>query len=220
MKLELVIWGAGGHALCVTDAVRLAGQYEIVGYLDDLNPARANTLFCHKPIFGGREQLGRVMELGVTHLFFAFGDSAARQRLTLAVREVGFELVTVIHPSAIVAEDAEIGVGTVVLPGAVIAPHVQLGQNVIINTGASVDHECGLADGVHVCPGAHLAGHVRVGSGAWIGLGAVVLPSVQIGAGSIIGAGSVVLHDIPDRVVAYGNPAKVIRGVGPNDLSI
>jgi acetyltransferase EpsM len=62
-----------------------------------------------------------------------------------------------------------------------------------------------------VSPHATLCGNVSVGEGTWIGAGAIVIPGVKIGKNSIIGAGSVVVKDIPDGVVAYGNPCKVIR---------
>jgi acetyltransferase-like isoleucine patch superfamily enzyme len=52
---------------------------------------------------------------------------------------------------------------------------------------------------------------VEIGAGSWLGHGTVVLPGVSIGAHVVIGAGSVVTSDIPDRCVAVGNPARVIR---------
>jgi maltose O-acetyltransferase len=45
----------------------------------------------------------------------------------------------------------------------------------------------------------------------WLGANCIVLPGVRIGAGAVIGAGSVVTRDIPPRVIAAGNPARVIR---------
>jgi len=45
----------------------------------------------------------------------------------------------------------------------------------------------------------------------WLGARAIILPGVRIGTGSVIGAGSIVTRDIPPRVLAAGNPAKVIR---------
>jgi len=52
---------------------------------------------------------------------------------------------------------------------------------------------------------------VHIGDGSWLGHGVVVLPGVTIGAHVVVGAGSVVTHDLPDRCVAVGNPATVIR---------
>lgn len=52
---------------------------------------------------------------------------------------------------------------------------------------------------------------VHIGDDVWIGGGAIVLPGVRIGDRSVIGAGSVVTRDIPDDVLAAGNPCRVIR---------
>lgn len=52
---------------------------------------------------------------------------------------------------------------------------------------------------------------VEIGSDVWVGGGAIICPGVRIGSKSIIGAGSVVTRDIPDGVVAAGNPCRVIR---------
>jgi serine acetyltransferase len=52
---------------------------------------------------------------------------------------------------------------------------------------------------------------VRIGDGSWIGHGAVVLPGVTIGRHAVVAAGAVVVTDVPDRCVAGGVPAKVIK---------
>lgn len=61
-----------------------------------------------------------------------------------------------------------------------------------------------------------LAKPVRIGSDVWVGGAAIICPGVTIGARSVIGAGSVVTRDIPEGVVAAGNPCKVIRELGPS----
>ena len=49
--------------------------------------------------------------------------------------------------------------------------------------------------------------------GCWIGANSIILPGVTIGENSVIGAGSIVTKSIPDRVVAVGNPAKIIKKI-------
>jgi acetyltransferase-like isoleucine patch superfamily enzyme len=56
---------------------------------------------------------------------------------------------------------------------------------------------------------------VRICEGAWIGARSIVLKGVTIGAGSVIGMGSVVTRDVPPRTVVAGNPARVLREIGP-----
>lgn len=58
---------------------------------------------------------------------------------------------------------------------------------------------------------------VEIGSDVWVGGGAIILPGVRIGSRSVIGAGSVVTRDVPDDVLAAGNPCRVIRGVSDGD---
>ena len=54
---------------------------------------------------------------------------------------------------------------------------------------------------------------VEIGSDVWVGGGAIICPGVKIGSKTVIGAGSVVTRDIPDGVVAAGNPCRVIREI-------
>lgn len=197
--------------MVVADIVRLNGEYDIVGFLDDLNPERRDEDLYGATILGGRESLSSLRSEGVRHLILGFGNGAARLRLSALVRATGFSLATAIHPSAVMATDTSIGAGTVVTAAAVINPGSSIGENAIVNTSASVGHECLIGEGAHVGPGARLAGRVVVGRAAWIGIGAVAIEGVRIGAYSQVGAGGVVVNDIPEGVVAYGNPARVVR---------
>ena len=58
---------------------------------------------------------------------------------------------------------------------------------------------------------------VYIGENAWIGAGVIIVPGVHIGKNTVIGAGSVVTKDIPDNVVAVGNPCRVLREVSDRD---
>jgi maltose O-acetyltransferase len=54
---------------------------------------------------------------------------------------------------------------------------------------------------------------VDIGEDVWVGGGALILPGVRIGARSVIGAGSVVTRDVPDDVLAVGNPCRIVRSI-------
>lgn len=209
---KLVIWGASGHALVVADAIRLCGAYEIVGFLDSVNPQKKGTLFAGTPVLGGDEQLEGLLADGVRHIIIGFGNCAARIQAAETAVKFGFSLAQAIHPAAVIASDAAIGPGSVIAAGAVINPMVTIGSNVIINTCASVDHECVIADGAHISPGVRLAGNVYVGKAAWVGIGSTVIEKIHIGDFAVVGAGSLVLRDVPAHVVTYGVPAHVVRG--------
>jgi acetyltransferase-like isoleucine patch superfamily enzyme len=56
---------------------------------------------------------------------------------------------------------------------------------------------------------------IRICEGAWIGARSIILKGVTIGAGAVVGMGSVVTKDVPPRTIVAGNPARVIREIGP-----
>jgi acetyltransferase-like isoleucine patch superfamily enzyme len=96
--------------------------------------------------------------------------------------------------------------------GTMVGPNVQF---------VTVGHPVRPEDRFQETPGAPIlpfrpiafAKPITVGRMCWIGAGSIILPGVTIGDGTTIGAGSVVTKSIPARVVAAGNPARVIRSV-------
>lgn len=210
---KIVIWGAGGHALVVANAAEISRFFEVVGFLDDVNPKRRATLFSGKDVLGGREALEIVREAGVVDIALGFGDCGARLQIGSFLRENGFSVARILHPSSIISRDAVIGEGTVVLAGVVIDPGCEIGKYCILNNNATISHHSKIEDGAHVCPGVNIAGNVHIGRGAWIGIGATVIENLSIGESSFIGAGSTVVEDIPGGVLALGAPARVLRKV-------
>lgn len=58
---------------------------------------------------------------------------------------------------------------------------------------------------------------VHIGNNVWVGAGVIIVPGVTIGDNSVIGAGSIVTKDIPENVVAVGNPCRVLREICERD---
>ena len=58
---------------------------------------------------------------------------------------------------------------------------------------------------------------IHIGNNVWIGANTVIVPGVSIGNNSVIGAGSVVTRNIPDNVIAFGNPCNVVREISERD---
>ncbi|UCD51576.1 MAG: acetyltransferase [Phycisphaerales bacterium] len=210
-RKPLAIWGAKGPALIVAEIIRLRGEYDVVGYLDNLNPDRRGTGFGGARVLGGEEELGNLWESGVRHIAFAFQNNHARLRLAKMVKAKGFELATAIHPTACVSASARIGAGTVVRAQSAIGPETQIGENCIIGYGAMISHNCLIGDGAHLSSGVNVAGSVKIGRATWVGIGATIIDPKSVGDDCVVGAGAVVTNDVPDGVVAYGVPARVVR---------
>ena len=92
-----------------------------------------------------------------------------------------------------------------------IGKHVFIAANVHITTaGHPLDPEMRNS-------GLEYAYPVTIGDNVWIGSNVVILPGVTIGSNVVIGAGSIVTRDIPDGVVAVGNPCRVLRALTAED---
>ena len=210
---KVVIWGASGFARVVSDIVRLRNEFQLVGYLDDINLGRKGERLGESVILGGKEQLEKLAAEGVRNIILGFGDCRGRLNLSRVVKAMGFSLTSAIHPNAIISDEIQLGEGVIIGAGAVLDPLVAVGDGCIINRGALVGHESKLEDCVNIAPGVNVGGRVGIGKGTFIGIGATIINNIKIGSNVIIGAGSVVVKDIPDNVMAYGIPAKVVKNV-------
>lgn len=186
---KIYIYGSGGHGLVVADIARSIGYGEII-FLDD----------------GGKLKFHE--NLAKADIFIAIGDNKVRKILTERVVNAGFNVVSLIHKSAVVSQSAIIENGVVVMPNSVINAKAIIKNGAIINTGAIIEHECIVGEFAHISPNVALAGRVKVGELSHVGIGSCVIQGINIGKFCTIGAGSVVVRDISDGFKAYGNPAK------------
>lgn len=90
---------------------------------------------------------------------------------------------------------------------------VVFGNNVFIGPNCSFYTALHPLDAGERNEGLEYAKPITIGDNVWFGGSVTVLPGVTIGSNSVIGAGSVVTKDIPEGVVAVGNPCKVIREI-------
>ncbi len=125
------------------------------------------------------------------------------------IRKMG----NIIHDGLDISHTSKLGRGLLINSKVSIAAHTTIGDFVSINRHVSIGHHTTISDYCSINPGVNIAGNVSIGEGTTIGMGTNILHTVKIGKNSIIGAGSVVTKDIPDNVVAYGSPCKIIREI-------
>ena len=207
MGKKLLLIGGGGHCHSVLDSVLKLNEYDAIGIVDYSNDT-VNGI----PVVGNDEDLPRLRKNGWTDAFItvgSVGNTSLRHRLFQMVKNEGFTVPSIVDPTAIVADDAEIDEGCFIGKGAIVNAGSKIGKAAIINTGAIIEHDCIVGEFAHISPGAVLCGQVTVGNDTHIGAGSVVRQQIEIGNNSLIGAGSVVVKNIPVNVKAFGNPCKV-----------
>ena len=119
----------------------------------------------------------------------------------------------IIHANAAISSTSIIEQGCMINSHVTISAHTKIGQFVTINRNSSIGHHSVIEDFVSINPACNIAGRTVIGKESTIGIGSTILDGVKIGSNSIIGAGSLVTKDIPDHVLAYGSPCKVIREI-------
>ena len=205
MRNKLIIVGANGHGKVVADIAIKMNKWQSIAFLDDDESIKKSI---------GLEVIGKTTDAfnykDEADFFVAIGNNAMREKIQEKLIDYGLNIVSLVHPSAVIGTDVKIGIGSVVMAGVVINSSSKVGKGCIINTSSSLDHDNIIEDYVHISPGTNIAGTVRVGKGSWIGIGSVVNNNLNIINGCKVGAGAVVVKDITESGTYVGIPARRI----------
>lgn len=209
---NIIIFGAGPHAACIVDTIEKENKYKIIGFTHpDLE---IGSKFLGYQIIGRQENINQLIEqYEIFGGIIAIGDNWIRKQVYQIIIKLNpdFNFITTIHPTVYKARDVVIGKGSVILPGVFINIGAKVGNFCIINTNSSLEHYSIMEDFSSLSAGVTTGGFFKLGELSAIALGVTIFDRVTIGENTVIGSGSLVTKDIPGYVVAYGNPAKIIR---------
>lgn len=210
-KKKIVLIGGGGHCKVVISILKKLDNFKIAGIVDNY---KAESLISGIKIIGTDNDLRNIYKSGIHYALITVGstkDNTKRYTLFNMAKEIGYKFPVIISPEAIIDESVRIDEGTVIMPGNIINIDSSIGKNCIINTGTIIEHDCKIGNHCHIAPGVHISGAVNIGELSFIGIGTTIIQEITIGKNVTIGAGSVVVKDIPDHVIAVGNPAKIVK---------
>ena len=205
---RILVVGAGGFGREVLQWARDAwpgDSGKIVGFLSDdshVLDGHPGTL----PILGSPDTFEPQPTDG---LVLAIGIRGVRREVAEQLAARGARFLTLIHPTAIVADTAVIGPGSVICPYAIVSDAVRLGRFVLVNYHASLGHDAAAADYAVLSPYATLGGGAEVGEGAFLAIHATAGPRVIVGPGVVIAANSCALTSVPAGKLVYGVPGTV-----------
>lgn len=212
---RIVIVGAGGFGREVLQWARHAWPShagKIVGFLSE-DPHALDRHRPTLPILGSPDSFEPRPSDG---LVLAIGIRGVRREVAERLAARGARFLTMIHPTAIVADTAVIGPGSVICPYAVVSDAVRLGRCVLVNYHASLGHDATAGDYAVLSPYATLGGRAAIDADVFLALHVAVGPGVTVGARSSVAAGAVALHDVPAESLVFGVPGRHVSHVQPS----
>jgi len=204
MANTILIVGVGGLAKEMTDLATVLG-FEVEAYFTEQTAAVLHPMQDVRIV----SSLEAVASRSV---LIAIGDTRARQRF-FELLGGRFSLPTLIHPSACISPSVQLGQGVLVMQNVVVNAEARVADGALLNVGCCVAHDCTVGAFSHLAPSTQMGGGSSVGAGVFCGTSSVVLPNISVGDWSVCGAGSVVTKDVPERSLAIGVPAQVIKSL-------
>ncbi|NKB55270.1 MAG: hypothetical protein GKS00_02940 [Alphaproteobacteria bacterium] len=206
----VIVLGVGGHAAVVFDLLHIVGK-TVKGALVRIGAGLESPL-SNLAVLGDDSALSEYMpvDVNIANGIGATRNTEARRSAFSNAQALGFDFPALVHPSAIVAENVELGPGVQVMAGAIIQTGARIKANTIVNTGAQIDHDCLVGPHCHISPGAVLSGAIVIEANVIIGTGARLIQEVKVGADSHVGAGATVTGHIPKCSVVRA-PQSTVR---------
>lgn len=191
---KIYIYGASGHGLVCADVALSMGYKEYI-FVDDQKALKFDP------------------KMPKYDFFVAIGKNEIRKMIYEKIAKVGFKIVNLIHPSAIISNSANIenNAGILIMPLVVVNAKASIKKGVILNTSSVIEHECMVDEFSHISVGSKCAGNVKIGKNCFLGINSCVLPNLSLADDSILGGGSTLIKTQSEKGVFVGTPAKKIK---------
>lgn len=207
--MDLIIYGSGSTGREVFDIAQLINRaesrWDAIHFLDDLRPSREHyglTVLRMADLDSWPQPFECVV---------AIGEPLFRREMYKRLQLKKISLTSIIDPSARISPTAQIGAGCIVGPGSFVSSNTILEENVMLEINTVVGHDISIGRHSVVSSCSVLGGGTKIGEQSFIGLNCSVKERTSIGQSVVIGMHSAVFYDIPDEVVALGNPCRVVR---------
>jgi sugar O-acyltransferase (sialic acid O-acetyltransferase NeuD family) len=205
--INVIIIGSGGVAaeVCtyINDINKISHKkINLVGVLDDnYENFKINSLKYKfdKPYLGTSDSFKFNDENK-----FIFGFSNIKSRLSFLNKDIAKQMsfITIIHPTALIADTAIIGEGNIINPYCVIGPNVVLGNNNILTSYSFISHDCNVGNN-NFFSTSGLSGNVTVGDNNFLSIRVTVLPDITIGSNNLIQAGMTIDKNVSDDETVF-----------------
>lgn len=213
---NLIILGGSGIGMIACSIANDLGNYNILGFLNDVLPVGTKIGKYNKiPVIGATSDLAKYLTDESNKFFVAYVGMQNEEEVYKKVESFDIpshRYATLIHPSAIIPKGfCKIGNGVMMAPLSQLSPDTTIEDNCILLPNSFVGHDSTLRRFAHIASNAVVGANVDVGRAVHIGTNATIREKVKIGDFSLIGSGAVVLNDVEPNSIVVGNPAKLLR---------
>jgi len=221
MPKQLLLFPFGGNAreaLLAIAAINAKGKiWDVLGFLDD-DPALHDKEQSGVRVLGSRDVMEEFPDASVLAVCGSPENFLNRQNVMDFFSIDKRRFARIIHPSAVIAEDAKIGHNVLIMPNVVVSCGVSIGNHCIVLPNTTISHDSFISD--YCCVGSNVvvSGHVSIGPLSYVGSGARIRENIIIGPRSLVGLGANVIADVATGSIVAGNPAKRIKKCKNNEL--
>ena len=207
---DILILGAGGHALNVIDLLlNEQDEFKPAGILDPQFQGEILGV----SVIGKDDSLLALKRNGIEYAFPAVGfgegiNNGLRKKIFEQIKRQGFKIPNLISSRSFIRSGVSMGEGNLIQAGSVIDSEVELGSNIAIGFNTLIGHRSKISDHVTFSGGVILNGGVRVGEGTFLGMGCILFKDV--GAWSKVSPGTVCLEPVSERSIAFDNPMRYV----------
>ncbi|QGY42745.1 sugar O-acyltransferase [Maribellus comscasis] len=204
---ELIIVGAGGLGRELLQWIKainnIAPKWIVKGFINDI-PNTLDGLGCTHKILGTITN----WQPAPNEVFVcAIGNPKEKEKVVTLLKSKGARFANIIHPTAIVGENNQIGEGLIMYPFARITVNCTIGKFVTV-LSSGIGHDSTIGDYSTISSGCVIAGYSKIGKRVYVGSNATIIPKRNIEDDVNIGAGSVVMTNIKKESKVMGNPAR------------
>lgn len=205
----LGIYGTGGNGREVFDIIQLCKNsgYEKIVFIDD---TKNDTSFLDCELYDFSNLIMKYLNFQI-EIVVAVGEPEIKKILYNKVRQANYSFATVIHPEAEISPSAKLGRSVVIKKGGIVSCDAILGDAVGLEPYAVVGHDSRVGAFTQLSAFVNIGGFAEIGSMVYIGLSTCVKDRAKVGNNTIVSMASAVIRDLPEEVIAVGNPARPMK---------
>ena len=207
---DLIIVGASGFGrellMTIKDINSEEAKWNVRGFIDD-NLEALNGIKCSHKILGTIKEW---IPDDDSYYAMAIADPKAKRIVAQQLKAKGAKFATIIHQSAHIGEETEIGEGLVMFSHTDISVNCKIGDFVFLSTFSQIGHDSIIGNYCTLFPTCSIAGGGELEEGVLIGTGASTYPNIKLGEYATVGMNSAVIRNVKSNNTVMGVPAKKV----------